>query len=134
MSLKKNKGEGSMQIDLSLNIEEEKDTDDDSEETKEALEQETVEQESAKETPAEGVKACENLESANGLDKDAVKDVEQESTDTKEEKLHPFGSTVSDKVIYVLRPISYPKTSVYMFLLFPSPCSFHYIYGASKRI
>lgn len=107
MSLKKNKGEGSMQIDLSLNIDEEKDTDDDSKETEEALEQKLAEQETGKETPAEEAEACENHESANGDDKDVTKEVEQESTtDTKEEKPHPpDNTTVFDEVIYIPRPI-----------------------------
>jgi hypothetical protein len=146
MSLKKNKGEGSMQIDLPLNIEEEKDTDDDNEETEEALEHETVEQKAGKETPAEETEAYENHESANGLDKDAVKEVEQENTDTKEKKPHPFDSTFSDEVIYILRPVSYPKTEneskklvcvcvciIYMFFV-NYFTMFLPLYGASKHI
>ncbi|KAJ1699792.1 hypothetical protein LUZ63_008304 [Rhynchospora breviuscula] len=97
MSLKKNKGEGAMQIDLSLNIEEEKDTDDDSEETEEALEQEAIEQEARKETPAEEAEACKNQELANGLYKD-VKEIKQEGKETKEEKPDVLESTISDEL------------------------------------
>lgn len=99
--MKKNKGEGSMQIDLSMNIEGEKDTDNDNEETEEALEQETVEPESGKEKPAEVAETCGNQQSANGLDKDVIKDVEQERRETKS---HPPDSTVSHEVIYFSRP------------------------------
>lgn len=98
--MKKNKGEGSMQIDLSMNIEGEKDTDNDSEETEEALEQEAVEPESGKEKPDEVAETCENQQSANGLDKDVVKEVEQERRETKS---HPPDSTVSHEVIYFSR-------------------------------
>ncbi|XP_078156638.1 uncharacterized protein LOC144552549 [Carex rostrata] len=98
MSLKKNKGEGSMQIDLSMNIEGEKDTDNDSEETEEALEQKAVEPESGKETPAKVAETCENQQSANGLDKDVVKEVEQERRETKS---HPPDSIVSHELSMV---------------------------------
>ena len=108
MSLKKNKGEGSIQIDLSMNIEGEKDTGNDNEETEEALEQETVEPESGKEKPAKVAETCENQQSANGLDKD----VEQERRETK---LHPPDSIVSHEVIYFSRP----KTSLWFCYFLP---------------
>ncbi|KAJ3695934.1 hypothetical protein LUZ60_001311 [Juncus effusus] len=97
MSLKKNKGDGAMQIDLSLDIEEGKETDDDDEETKEEIETEKEVQEEEKEVQTQAPELDKDHELREGHDKNE-RENHKDDQEIREEKLQSPDNMSSDEL------------------------------------